>query len=541
MNQNHHEPEGCKTKGEERCPSPRVSYIRRKEVGDLEVRPGLERFTIRPYRSKRLKSYFERMSKDNTHILVDDNVKDMLRAQGYHIEEGPRSIYSVDKLFAALSTYAPRTIPAPEPSTSYDAGISLAFKCFARPKERPKLHVLPMTPATVVAVTSNPHGSPGITSYGCTKAESMTRALERGLQTLRREKQPEPCLAFKRTQFNDKTRLVWGYPYSMTVIEGLAAKPLLEEFKKGNTPMAFAMTTGALGTRLRVASYHKEWAYSLDASQYDGTISAELIHVAFKIIRTWFDEREIEPVSGKTVREIFKLIEYYFIHTTIVMPDGKIYIGKDHGVPSGSYFTQMVDSIVNVIIGGAISHRFNLHVSRKEIFVLGDDLLMWSNRRMSLDKIADFANSQFGIRLHGAEKSKIFHHDEVLHFLGRDWDNGLPSLDQSEVIKRMVYPESFRNYSRDPEVKARQVKMLILAYAATYRCAWRIAYDLLDGSGRNIANGCANLDVNTYCYGNSDEEEVNPTYLSGLQRFRRRYFPFDNGGDIPITALQYWL
>lgn len=508
---------------------------------DQEVQSNLERFTIRPYRSKRLQPYFSRMSKDNTQVLVDDNVKDMLHAQGYHVEEGPRSIYSVDKLYKALSAYAPGSVPAPKPGTAYNAGISLAHKCFARPKDQPYLRALPMTPETVIAVTSNPAGSPGITSYGCTKAESMTRALERGLQTLSREKQPEPCLAFKRTQFNEKTRLVWGYPYSMTVIEGLVAKPLIDKFKKGTTPMAFAMATGALGTKLRVASYHKEWAYSLDASQYDATISAELIHVAFKILRTWFDEGETEPVSGKTVREIFRLIEYYFIHTTIVMPNGKIYIGKDHGVPSGSYFTQLIDSIVNVIIGGTISHRFNLQVSRKEIFVLGDDLLMWSNRKMSLDKIAKFANEQFGIHLHGSEKSEIFHYDEALHFLGRDWDNGLPSLDQEEVIKRMVYPESFRNYSKDKQEKARQVKMLILAYASTYRCAWRIAYDLLDGSGSNQANGCANLDVNTYCYGKGKEDVVNPTYLSGLQRYRRRYFPSDNGGDIPITALQYWL
>jgi hypothetical protein len=36
--------------------------------------------------------------------------------------------------------------------------------------------------------------------------------------------------------------------------------------------MAFAITSGALGSKLRVASYHKEFAYSLDMSQFDATL-----------------------------------------------------------------------------------------------------------------------------------------------------------------------------------------------------------------------------------------------------------------------------
>jgi hypothetical protein len=500
----------------------------------------LEQFTIRPYRMKRLREYCIRMSRDSLVELCDDNVKDALLAQGYSISESPRSVYKVEKLYEALSGYAPNTIPNPQPTEEFRKGISLAYSCFAKPKDRESLKVLPFTPATITLITSNPSGSAGLTNYGCTKAESQTRALERGLQTLAKEKQPEPCLAFKRTQFNDKTRLVWGYPYSMTVIEGLVAYPLLQKFKRGTTPMAFAMATGALGTKLRVASYHKKWAYSLDMSQFDATISAPLIRIAFKILRTWFDVNEVEPVSGKTVGEIFNLIEYYFIHTTIVMPDGNIYIGKDHGVPSGSYFTQIVDSIVNVIIGGTIAARFHMNVSKREIFVLGDDLLMWSNRWVDLDVISRYANQQFGVKLHGKEKSKIFHYDEAIHYLGRDWHQGLPDLPEEEIIKRMVFPEKFRKYPDDPKMKEKAFRMLILSYASTYRRAWRIAYDLLDGSNANYARGCANLDVNTYCSGRPGEE-VDPEYLSGLQRYRRKYYHPKVKGDIPITAMQYWL
>lgn len=500
----------------------------------------LATFRTHQYRSKRLRHYFETYSQDNRKILIDGHVLEVLEAQGLHADEAPRSIYTVEKLYQALAEYAPGKTHAPKPGVEYSAGVALAYTCFARPRDVKPLKILPLTPATVSYVTSKPSGSPGVTAYGCTKAESQTRALERGIQTVQGVKAPEPCLAFKRTQFNEKTRLVWGYPYSMTVIEGLVAKPLNEQFKGGCTPMAFAIASGALGTKLRVAAYHKEWAYSLDMSQFDATISAPLIHTAFQILRTWFECDEVEPVTGKTVGEIFKLIENYFIRTPIVMPNGLIYKGKDHGVPSGSYFTQMVDSIVNVIIGGTISKRFGLHVSKREIFVLGDDLLMWSNRKMDLDVIARYANEVFGVRLHGSEKSEIFHYDEVVHYLGRDWDNGIPDLPESEIIKRMVYPESFRSYSKDCKECQRQVHMMLLQYASTYRSAWRIAFRAIAPNQHYLHQGCAATDVSTYIY-EGRPVELQPAHMSGLMRFYYRMKLFGDRQDIPNTAVQFWL
>ena len=504
----------------------------------------LQGFSIKPYRMRRLDRYKASFNHDRLKALYDDNVADMLKAQGFHINEAPRSIYHVEKLFQALSGYAPNPNLKPLVDNDYQQGIALARACFACHDHSNRLHVLPFTPETISRVTSNPSGSAGLTNYGCTKAESQTRALERGLQTLRREKQPEPCLAFVRTQFNDKTRLVWGYPYSMTAIEGLVAWPLIQHFKRGTTPMAFAMTTFHLGTKLRVSSYHKEWAYSVDMSQFDATISRELIHEAFSILRTWYDPQEVEPISGKTIREIFNTIEWYFTKTAIVMPNGYIYIGKDHGVPSGSFFTQMVDSVVNVIVCGTIASRFNLNVNKDDIFVLGDDLLFWSNRKIDLDVIADYANKHLGVKMHGSEKSAIYHYDEAVHYLGRDWENGLPTLSEDEIIKRMVFPESHRKYSDDPVEKRRQVKMLILSYASVYRHGWRIASRLFGLEDNYRACGSSAVDPFVFSKNNKVCDDMDPKYLSGLQRYQRVYTYaslFQRRSDVPVTPVQYWL
>lgn len=504
----------------------------------METYENLEHFKIRPYRSKRLREYSIRMSSDDNTVIFDDNVADMLRAQGYQIEDAPRSIYSVRKLYEALGKYSPNLSKRIKVDADVRAGIDLAYTCFAKPKSEPYLKVMPLDPNTICTVTSNPNGSAGLTAYGCSKGESMTRALERGVQTLKGEKAPEPCLAFKRTQFNGKTRLVWGYPYAMTAIEGLIAYHLNQKFKRGTTPMAFSIPSGALGTKLRVASYHKKFAYSIDMSAFDASISADLIHIAFSILRTWYDLTELEPITKQPVGKVFDLVERYFIHTPIVMPNSKLYLGKQHGVPSGSFFTQMVDSIVNTIIAGTLSRRFNLHVSKRELFVLGDDLLMWSDRDMSLDVMSKYANSVLGVKMHGSEKSEKFRFDEKIHFLGRDWNKGLPTLNESDVIKRMVFPERFRKYDKDPVKRRKQVHLLILSYASVYWSGWKIAWDLL---GEYNWNRQTPEIVDYPAYSTSDREIMDPDYLSGLQRYQWKYVRGKDHEKFTTTALQFWL
>ena len=505
------------------------------EVMELVYQPSDSMgFTVRPYRMKRLHLWAKRMSQDNTHVQYDDNVADVLKSQGYTIEDAPRSIYKVEKLYSALKGYAPKTVQHPVYDNDYRAGVSLAYSAFAKPKDRDSLTMLGLTPGNIIRITSSPTASAGLTNYGVDKAHSQMRALERGRQTVSGAKAPEPCLAGARTQFNDKTRLVWMYPYSMTVLEGLLAYPLMQEFKRGHTPMAFAMPTWVLGNKLVLSSYRKNWCYSTDMSKFDEHISAQLIHVAFDILRTWFDMGQWDTTGEIKVSRLFDLVEHYFIHTPIVMPNMKLYLGKDHGVPSGSYFTQIIDSIVNCIICGTVASKFNLNVDKKDIFILGDDLVFWSNRRCSLDVMADYEKAHLHVKMHGSEKSHIYRYDATIHFLGRDWDHGYPTLETDEVVKRMVFPERYRKYDHSREAKQRELKKLMLSYAAVYRSAWPIAFGFIDPSVRNIHRGCANVDVDAFA---GDPSAVEPDMLSGLERYLRKYVRGPSGKDIPITAI----
>jgi len=503
----------------------------------VQTQVDLKSFNIRPYRAKHLRDYCARMSKDNDHIVYDDNVADKLKAEGIEVPERPRSIYRVDKLYDALSKYAPRYAHGINQDEHVRHGIALAHICFGPRSVDSKLNCLPFTPETIREVTSSLSSSAGLTNFGFRKAESQTRALERGLQTLIGEKAPEPCIAYYRTQFNEKTRLVWGYPYSMTAIEGLVAKPLQRKFLTGFTPMAFGLLNGVLGARLRVASYHKKWAYSLDYSSFDSTISRDLIKIAFRILKRWFDLDVVEPESGKTVGEIFDVIETYFITTPIVMPDSQLYLGKRHGVPSGSYFTQMVDSIVNTIVIGSISSRFNMHVAKSDIFVLGDDALFWSNREVDLMQIASYVGKTFGLILGGYDKSYRFRYDESVKYLGRIWTKGIPTQELEEIVVRQVYPERFRRYSSDELIREREVKLLFISYATVYYDAAPIVWAIFGGDAW-YSQSWQYVEYAVYADG---EDVANVEHQSGLERFTQKYLDTSYDSYVTTVATSYWL
>lgn len=506
--------------------------------GKMHQEVGFDRKPWRmPSKTEAVQRYVGNMGRDNLTALYDKYVAQQLRIRGYTWEEKPRSIYRVSKLYEALQQYSPANDHAVAFNDEVKHGISLAYAAFARRSDEPQLHVLPATEETAHLVTSNPGGSAGVTNFGCKKRDSIDVALWRLREILKGQRACEPCQAFKRTQFNDKTRLVWGFPYSQTLIEGLLAHTLNQRFQCSRTPMAYGLKSGVIGTRLRVSSYRNKYAYSIDYSQYDSSIARSLIHVAFDILRTWFNLDEVEPITGATVSRIFEVIEGYFIFTPIIMPDMYLYRGKNHGVPSGSYFTQIVDSIVNVIIAGAQSYHFKLNVGLEDLMVLGDDQLFWSNHGVELNKIAYYVQRVFQVKAHGEEKSCIYHYDEPVHFLGRDWTDGVPGRDINEVIQLMVYPETFRKYSPDPEVRDRQVKLLFLSYAAVYCNVDSLIRQLFNLTGNRLGSDLMDLEV---YWGDDDLPDIPDEALSGLQRYIRKYVHSEGNSEPTVSWLLQW-
>jgi len=410
-----------------------------------------------PFRRATLKAYISQMSSPNPKGIFDDFVAEILEQQGFSWEEDPRSIYDPQQLYDALKRFATDYSQFEWLDSNLEFGFRMAYKIFAKPKNLAPLDVL--SDSEVVNTALKLDKSAGLPSLG-KKRDNLTYSFDREYQVRQGLKAPNPCVAFKRTQAGNKTRLVWGYPLEMTIMESRFARPLIEHFLKVRTPMAFGMTKTELGAKIhRYVVEGRGVEVCLDYSKFDSSIPKVMLKQAFRILSTWFSKADEEAYGWDTVVK-------YFITTPIVMPDGHLYVGKNHGVPSGSYFTQIIDSIVNVAVMYAMSRRFGFDFDPRSLYVLGDDVIVSIEGEFSLRAMSRYA-SQFGLTIHSDEKSMV----GVPHFLGAYWDMGKPDVPVDELVSKAVFPESFRVYEGKPHWCAEEV---LRSYGSQYLSAIKI-------------------------------------------------------------------
>jgi len=422
---------------------------------------------------RRLRSdYSKQMLTPKSKPYVDSLVRQIIREQGYQADSvKPANLYDPSAMFEKLAKYAANSnlvLNLSDPFLSY--GISKAFYHFSRPKG---FSTLPPLSIQEIVGAIKMEKSAGAGYFG-PKGENIQRGLTRMEDVISHRKAPNPCLAFTRTSAGNKTRLVWGYPVEMTMLESRFARPLIDYFLGSISPMCFGRSKFKIASDINFKVCTGEPGkipYALDFSGFDSTIPAQLIEKAFEILSTWFDLRDRERFG-------WEKIVHYFIHTPIVMPDGNLYVGKKCGVPSGSYFTQLIDSIVNVILIFAISRKLGFDLGANSLLVLGDDSIFEADGSLSLHDIARALGS-YGIKLN-VEKSRI----GQKHFLGSYWHTGISDIPISEIIEKAICPEHHRSllYKHKSAMGRREEAMSVLySYARQYASA----YKLID---KNVGN-----------------------------------------------------
>lgn len=429
----------------------------------------------RPYRSNTLVQWNARQSIDNPKPLVDKVVEAVLHQQGIPFEHSDeyRNIYSYDKLLEQLEHYD-REYYLSEVDPHLQRGLKQAFRMLACPDEKMKLKpVSLLNEAAVLFSTLQIKGdrSAGLTAYGESKFEAFTTGLDKAISILTENKAPAPCLAGFRTQRKEKTRLVWMYPLEMTIVEAVVARPLIGNYNGTTNIIAMGEYSHELGTRLRRSSSKNRMHYSIDYSQFDSTIGPLFIQHAFNAFRSWFHVNE-EVYPGVTVNDVFSRIESYFVTTPIVMPNKghkypTLYTGKRGGVPSGSYFTQMVDSFTNAALILAADSKFQLGLQDDDIYVLGDDCLFFSNKDSDtlLQRISGFL-SNYGFKVNAFKGSHGFATADI-EFLGRVWRNGFPLRPMQHIIRGSLYPENYRRYSLNQAERQKQALGVVSSYLLT--------------------------------------------------------------------------
>lgn len=171
-----------------------------------------------------------------------------------------------------------------------------------------------------------------------------------------------PCILFTRTQENNKTRNVWGYPISDTLAEMRYYRPLLDYQKK--LPWRSALNKPedidkGITKIIKAAQINPELSIlSMDFSAYDASVKDGLQKASFNYISSLFQSQ-----YSSEIERLYKR----FNSIGIITPEG-IFSGP-HGIPSGSTFTNEVDSISQYLI--AINSGFANDPSLMQI--QGDD------------------------------------------------------------------------------------------------------------------------------------------------------------------------
>jgi len=358
-------------------------------------------------------------------------------------------------------------------------------------------------------------GLPDLTSKG----DAFERDLGRAQRIAGGSKAPEPCIAFFRVQHGDKgpkTRLVWGYPQSVFLLEAMFAPQLIEHFlSRRDIPMAFGMFKSQVSARMQ-SIRNSGVRYSMDFSGFDSTIPAALVDFAFSVLKTHF-----EPMTEDEERIWYQVVRY-FIHTPIMMPDCTVWV-KHHGVPSGSYFTQLIDSIVNYCaVNYAFMRAGGTPIPDDKILVLGDDSLVGQSTEFRLDDLAKYF-LELGLTL-SVEKTEVSYQGKSdPHFLGHYWRRGYPDRDPNEIAKRMCFPEKLSGI-KDGRTR-RAVRNL--SYVPDAVSAHKIAVSVAPVKARSIQDTYASFVVNE-----EQIEEISPRDRPGWAANLEEY-----GTAEPISAV----
>lgn len=281
-----------------------------------------------------------------------------------------------------------------------------------------------------------------------------------------------PDRAFTRTQLSFvteklKVRNIFGEAFQYILIEGVTAQPLLETFVSidsfifiGRDPRLFVPEV------LEQAQRAGPKMISLDWSNFDAEVEDWEIDEAFELLLSML------TFPNHISRATFDFSRIFFINRKIAGPDGHIYF-KHRGVPSGSFFTVLIDSIVNWRRILYMSHKWTGQFPAY-MKVQGDDsIISFKDKTVTPEGLSLSIPDQAPWTLN-AFKCKQGESTQTVDFLQRHILWGDQGRDVSRVERLALYPEYEVTDKRISAFRARALwedcnyQSRILGYATLY-------------------------------------------------------------------------
>jgi hypothetical protein len=243
-----------------------------------------------------------------------------------------------------------------------------------------------------------------------------------------------PFFLFTRTQEQGKTRPVFGAPLALTIFESMYAIPFMK-FEKGLPWRAALLGEDAVAEKITAILRNPETAkmpkVSVDFSAYDTSVTPSLSHASFATIASQFSKDHYQGIYN---------LWHLFATLGIYTPEGEI--SGWHGVPSGSTFTNTVDSMAQLLVAS--------HLGLEQ--VQGDDgLYVYHNPGEIYET---FHRNGFEINEDKSEESvsevsylQRYYHPHYRHISRYDLLGGVYSL--YRAYNRIRYIERWTNFERE--------------------------------------------------------------------------------------------
>lgn len=239
----------------------------------------------------------------------------------------------------------------------------------------------------------------------------------------------------KGNEISVKTRVIYPYPGSLTLLELRFIRPFIDHFTNNDTFYVIGRNGEKIRDLLISRFKHEDVKLlaSTDFSSYDQTLLNEVIWMAFFVLRT-------QLRLTKSDSDLFdKLIDYFCcsaVNSSLKKKDQHIFL-KLHGIPSGSGFTNLIGSICHAILVAYYDPKL-----LGQSLICGDDNLL-NITSINFNDYITTLKRDFHMVI-SKDKCKIFRSYKTIHFLGFVWKDFVRLVSPLAVINQSIYHTDFR-------------------------------------------------------------------------------------------------